>query len=139
MNEVLIHTCAPGGSVIFAHADGSSGPELFRTISCNTVTCWPLVMRVTTSLLSLAWPRTLTLLATTDAWPAISGTVLSSGAGAFFFATAFFSGAFTAFFFPAFFFAALTAGAFVFAGAGATVSAIGVECYILPHMTLIAG
>src|ERR1017187_1468656 len=85
MNEVLIHICAPGGNVIFAQADGSSGPELFRTISSNTVTCWPLVIRVTTSLLSLAWPRTLTLLATTTAWPATSGTVLSSGAGAFFF------------------------------------------------------
>src|ERR1035438_2258783 len=118
MNEVLIHICAPGGNVIFAQADGSSGPELFRTISSNTVTCWPLVIRVTTSLLSLAWPRTLTLLATTDAGPATSGTVLSSGAGAFFFATAFF--------FPAFFFAALTAGAFVLVDAGATVPAIGV-------------
>src|ERR1017187_5471938 len=123
MNELLIHTCAPGGNVILAQADGSSGPESFRTISSSTVTDWPLVIRVTTSLLSLAWPRTLTLLATTTAGPASIGTVLSSGAGAFCFATAFFSGAFSAFFFAAFFFPALTAGAFVFAVAGAIVAA----------------
>src|ERR1019366_8999342 len=114
MNELLIHTCAPGGSVIFAQADGSSGPELFRTISSSTVTDWPLVIRVTTSLLSLAWPRTLTLLATTTAGPATSGTVFNSGAGAFF------SGAFSAFFFAAFFFTALADGALVLAVAGAT-------------------
>src|SRR5450759_2438331 len=115
MNELLIHTCAPGGNVIFAQADGSSGPELFRTISSSTVTDWPFVIRVTTSLLSLAWPRTLTLLATTVAGPATSGTVLSSGAGAFFLATAFF--------FAAFFFAALAVGALGVAVAGASVAA----------------
>ena len=38
----------------FAQADGSSGPELFRTISSSTVNAWSLVTRVTTSLLSLA-------------------------------------------------------------------------------------
>src|SRR5664279_4330681 len=123
MNAVLTHTCAPGGSAIFAQADGSSGPELFRTISSSTVTDWPFVIRVTTSLFSLAWPRTLTLLATTIAGPATSGTVLSSRAGALFLATAFFSGAFGAFFFAAFFFPVLAAGALVLAVSGASVAA----------------
>src|ERR1035438_3495751 len=126
MNAVLIHTCAPGGSAILAQADGSSGPELFRTISSSTVTDWPLVIRVTTSLLSLAWPRTLTLLATTIAGPATSGVVLSSGSAcgfltAGFFATAGFSDFLTAclsdffsdFFLPDFFLPALAAGALV--------------------------
>src|SRR6266581_6737011 len=61
-----------------------------------------------TSLLSLAWPRTLTLLAITLAWPATRGVVRNS-AIAFFGAGAFFS----AFFFGVFFFSALAAGALV--------------------------
>src|SRR5438445_2206772 len=63
-------------------------------------------MRVMTSLLSFACPRTLTLLATTVALPATSGTVRNSGS--FFLATA----AFCAFF-ADFFFADLAAGALV--------------------------
>src|SRR3954468_183744 len=61
-----------------------------------------------TSLLSLACARTFTLLATTVACPATSGTVRNSAA-AFFGAGAFFC----VFFFGAFFFSALAAGAFV--------------------------
>ena len=59
-------------------------------ISSITVTVWPLVSRVTTSLLSLAWPRTLTLLATTVAGPGTSGTVFNSAPASFFFAAGFF-------------------------------------------------
>src|SRR3954470_5943243 len=106
MNIVLTHTCTACGKTIFAHADGSSGPELLCTISSSTVTGAPLVRRVTTSLFNLDCARTLTLLATTTAGPAISGTVFNSALGAFF-AADFFSD----FFFADFF--ALAAGAFV--------------------------
>jgi len=105
--------------VILAQAEGSSGPELLRTISSITVTVWPLVTCVTISLLSLAWPRTLTLLATTIAGPATSGIVRNSGQVAVFRAGAFFTGALCAIFGVDFFFAALAAGAFVLAAAGA--------------------
>src|SRR6478672_10869173 len=78
-----------------------------------------------TSLLSLACARTLTLLATTDAWPATKGTVRNSAA-AFFGAGAFFS----AFFFGVFFFSDCAVGAFVLfatfveAAAGTFVAAV---------------
>src|SRR5208283_3422803 len=123
MIALLIHTCALGGSRIFAHADGSSGPELFRTIFSRTVTESPFVTRVTISLLSFAWPRTLTMLATTVAGPGTSGTVFSSGAGAFFLAMPFFGGVFWPFFLPAFFLPACAAGALVVVVAGASVAA----------------
>src|SRR5258708_1983403 len=126
MNEVLTQPCALAGSMIFAQADGSSGPELLRVISSRTVTWSPLVRRVTTSLLSLAWPRTLTLLASTTAGPATSGTVFNSAARSFFFEAGFFSD----FFFAALvFLAGLAAGALVAAlvapraAGGALVSA----------------
>src|ERR1035437_2660138 len=131
MNDVLTQTWAPGGSATSAQADGSSGPELFRTISLSTVTESPLVTRVTTSLLSLAWPRTFTLLATTVAGPATSGTVFSSGIPSLILAAAFLTDFFCAAFSPFladFFFAALAAGAFVLAVAGAIVAAGAAAC-----------
>ena len=81
--------------------------------------------------LSLAWPRTLTLLATTTAGPGTSGVVLRSATAAGFLAAGFFSTflagccvAFLAdFFFEACFLPVLAAGALVFAGAGASVGA----------------
>src|SRR5437667_1072739 len=88
------------GKTILAQAVGSLGPEFFSVTSSRTVTCWPLFKRVTTSLLSLAWPRTLTLLAITTAGPATKGRLFSSAAMSFFFAAALFS----AFFLLVFFF-----------------------------------
>src|SRR5215475_12041219 len=81
MNEVLTQTWPPGGRRIFAQADGSSGAESLRRISSRTVRFWPLFTRVTISLFNRAWPRTLTLLATTTAGPATSGGIFKSAAG----------------------------------------------------------
>src|SRR5262245_13322689 len=105
--------------MIFAHADGSSGPDLFSKTSSSTATCWPLVSFVMTSLFNFAWPRTLTLLATTIAGPAVSGTVFNSAAGSFFLVTVFFLSAFLGSDFFSAFGAGLGAGAGVVAGAGA--------------------
>src|SRR5437879_4315429 len=66
------------GYAIFAPAEGSFRPEFFRVICLITVTGGPLVRRVTISLLSLAWPRTLTWFAATTAGPATSGTLFNS-------------------------------------------------------------
>src|SRR6516162_5592454 len=101
MKEVLTQTWALVGNRILAQADGSSGPEMLCTTSSSTVTAWPLLRRATISLLSLAWPRTLTWLASTTAGPATNGTVLSSAIGSFFFGADFFSA-----FLPSFFWAA---------------------------------
>src|SRR6185436_8029528 len=90
MKEVLTQIWPPGGRRTFAQADGSSGAESLRLICSNTVRFWPLLTRVTISLLSLAWPRTFTLLATTNAGPDTSGAFFKSAAGSAFFA-AFFS------------------------------------------------
>jgi len=110
----LTQAWAPGGRTILAQADGSSGPELLWVISSSTVTVCPLDKRVTTSLLSLAWPRTLTWSASTTAGPGVSGTVRNSAAASFFFtAGAFFLGA-------DFFF--LAAGALVAGTEGAAAS-----------------
>src|SRR3989442_9804286 len=98
--------------MFFAQADGSSGPEFLRVTSSSTLTIWPLVKRVSTSLLSLAWPRTLTLLAMTTTEPATRGTLFNSAPGGFFFVADFFS----VLFFAVFFFSGLLAGAFVFFG-----------------------
>ena len=84
--------------------------------------------------MSLAWPRTFTLLATTDAGPGTSGVVFKSNTGSAFLATGFFSvDFFSATFFSAglldffladFFLAGLAAGALV-AGASAEIVAAG--------------
>jgi len=81
-----------------------------------TVTGSFLVKRVITSLLSLACPRTFTLLAMTTAGPGISGTVRNSVPGSFFLA------ALLLFFFAVFFFSALAVTLFVFAAVGALVA-----------------
>src|SRR2546426_1162816 len=84
----LTQTWMLAGKRIFAHAEGSSGPDFLRMISPRTVTGWSLVTWPTTSPLSPAWPRTLTLLAMTEAGPATSGTVLNSAAASLFFTAA---------------------------------------------------
>src|ERR1051326_464887 len=116
MNEVLTQTGALVGKRIFAQAEGSSGAEFLRLTSSRTVTCWPLVRWVTTSLFSLAWPRTLTLLASQTAGPGFRGTVANRGV-AFFLVAAFFSDLFLADFFAA--------GGLVVVEVAAGVSAVG--------------
>src|SRR5262249_24313545 len=108
------HACAFEGKTIFAQADGSSILEFFRLISSITVTLSPLVRRVTTSLVYFAWPRTLTLLATTVAEPGTSGSLRTVKAGSGFLTIGFFAAGFLAGGLAAVFFAA---GAFVFTGA----------------------
>jgi len=110
--DELTQTWIEGGRVIFAQAEGSSGPEFLRMISSKTVTGSLFVTRPSTSPLSPALPRTFTLLAMTTPEPGINGTVFNS-IPALFLAVV---GAFAVFFFAAFFFSAFAAGVFVSEG-----------------------
>src|ERR1051325_7082606 len=117
MKDVLAQTRIFVGRMIFAQAEGSSTAEFFNLTSSSTVTCWPLASLPTTSLLSFACPRMLTLLASHVAGPGLRGTVTNGAAGAFFFVAAFRSD----FFLAAFLAGALVVAAFVALAAGASM------------------
>src|ERR1043166_5929367 len=107
MYEECTQTCACAGKLIFAHCDGSSALGLARTICSMTVTVSPWFKRLTISLLSRAWPRTLTLLPVMVAGPGES-MIGRSAMADFVSAGAFFLAGLVA----AFFFAAFVTGAF---------------------------